>query len=286
MQHQLIPNDTGFTCKRCRWQWKTSRVSSDCPGLPRYGWDSRPANLLTKTELGKKGLKPPQRPVGVMISASHPRDRYWLYDEAQATPKRKATPAQLEALKKAQLALRTCRRCGKVQPFRNYLNEHRICDACEWDEIAEQNAAEEDGWRADRRDAIEWAKALLAADDWVILDFETTDLPGLPLSVAVMNPAGEVVYQSLVNPEQPISPDAMRIHGITNEQVAGAPTWPTVYQALEPHLQGKRIVAYNAAFDRGVYAAANHRYGLQAPAWKGWECAMVVFAQFYGEWSD
>jgi exodeoxyribonuclease X len=56
----------------------------------------------------------------------------------------------------------------------------------------------------------------------------------------------------LCKPDEPITPMAGRIHGITNEMVAGSPTFAEVAAEVRAHLSGAILVAHNASVDLGV----------------------------------
>jgi DNA polymerase-3 subunit epsilon len=59
----------------------------------------------------------------------------------------------------------------------------------------------------------------------------------------------------LVNPGVPVPEESRAVHGITDEELAGAPDFATVMPRVLELLQGKLPVAYNAAFDRGFLLA-------------------------------
>ncbi len=56
----------------------------------------------------------------------------------------------------------------------------------------------------------------------------------------------------LINPPNPITWQAKRVHGIGNSRVKNAPVWEEVRASVEQHLQGKWFVAHNASVDYGV----------------------------------
>jgi DNA polymerase III epsilon subunit family exonuclease len=56
-------------------------------------------------------------------------------------------------------------------------------------------------------------------------------------------------FQSLVDPGRPISPGARAVSGITDEEVAGAPTFGEVAQMVLDFVEDSAIVAHNAPFD-------------------------------------
>jgi hypothetical protein len=111
--------------------------------------------------------------------------------------------------------------------------------------------------------ATRWARAMLAPGAAVVLDTETTDLPGAVCELAVVDAAsGEVLLDTLVNPAVPISPEAQWVHGLTDADVADAPPWPEVLPLLLEVTRDRNVLAYNAEFDYGVIAADTARYGL------------------------
>jgi DNA polymerase-3 subunit epsilon len=153
-------------------------------------------------------------------------------------------------------------------------------------ELAEEEA-EYQQRLAEREAAIAWARELLGRSDWRLLDTETTglDSDAQIVQLAVVSPTGEILLTTLVKPSIPIPAEASAIHGITNEHVAAAPTFPEVYPQLVALLAGRDVVAYNAAFDRSMVHAARRRYGLPRLGVKSWQCAMQQYSVWCGEWS-
>ena len=152
-----------------------------------------------------------------------------------------------------------------------WLNEQAVLDA----QIAE-----------DRRDVCSLAYQLLQRADWALIDTETTSLAGVVCEIAVVVGDGSILFHSLVNPEYPVSDDARDIHGISDEELAAAPTLPEIWPQLQEALRDRTIlVAYNAAFDQARLAQSARRYHLQDLV-QEWECAMEAYAAFCGNWSD
>jgi DNA polymerase III epsilon subunit family exonuclease len=56
-------------------------------------------------------------------------------------------------------------------------------------------------------------------------------------------------FQSLVDPGRPISPGARAVNGISDEELAGAPTFPEISPTVLDFLEDSVIVAHNAPFD-------------------------------------
>ena len=92
---------------------------------------------------------------------------------------------------------------------------------------------------------------VLAEGGWRVLDTETTGVGPYDqvIEVAVLDDEGRVLLDSLARPERPISAKAAAVHGINDEAVAQAPTWPQVWHRLAPLITEKPTLAWNAAFD-------------------------------------
>lgn len=94
----------------------------------------------------------------------------------------------------------------------------------------------------------------LSQRSWAVLDFETAseDHP-MVVEVGLVGPAGEVLFESLVQPTIPVTPLVFGIHGIADEDLLGAPTWPEVQAAMGEALRDSGVdlvLADNAAFER------------------------------------
>jgi DNA polymerase-3 subunit epsilon len=119
----------------------------------------------------------------------------------------------------------------------------------------------------------------LAATPLAIIDVETTGLSPrhdriVEIAVVVMKPGEEprLVLQSLVNPERPVT--ATEIHGLSDEDLAGAPTFAEVADVVVAALANRVTVAYNAEFDVALLSAELERCGF-APDLP-YLCAMLL----------
>ncbi len=141
---------------------------------------------------------------------------------------------------------------------------------------------------SDREKAAQWARDLLARSDWVILDTETTGLDHTAevVQIAVLSPDGTVLLDTLVRPTRPIPPDATRIHGITDAMVADASPWADVHAHVQLLIGNCDVVVYNADYDRRVMRQCSYAAGLGGLTPRDWLCAMEMYAQWYGDWSD
>lgn len=98
-----------------------------------------------------------------------------------------------------------------------------------------------------------WSKAVLSHPKLLILDTETTDLDGYIVQLAVLRARdGETLFDTLLNPLAEIAPSAQRVHGITAEMVASAPTFAAIEPWLRELLAGRPVAIYNAEFDTGI----------------------------------
>jgi DNA polymerase III epsilon subunit family exonuclease len=110
---------------------------------------------------------------------------------------------------------------------------------------------------------------------FLALDFETTGLDCIGGRVVeigairfTLDPEGydeEASLACLVDPGMPIPQRASAIHGISNEDVAGAPSFREVAPALLALAEGAVIVAHNVRFDLSFLDAELSRLGLSRP---------------------
>ncbi|MCD8044216.1 MAG: 3'-5' exonuclease [Tannerellaceae bacterium] len=58
------------------------------------------------------------------------------------------------------------------------------------------------------------------------------------------------------------------IHHLTHADTREAPDFPTVWAAIDPHLEGIPLIAHNSPFDEGCLKAVFSRYALPYPNYK------------------
>lgn len=101
----------------------------------------------------------------------------------------------------------------------------------------------------------------------IVLDTETTGFDPRTgdrlievgcIEIEDLLPTGRT-YHTLVHPERLIPPDAIRVHGITDEKVRGAPKFHEVVHDLMAFIGDAPVIAHNAAFDRSFI---DHECGL------------------------
>jgi hypothetical protein len=158
------------------------------------------------------------------------------------------------------------------------------------------------------RRAIEDAGNWLADPRTLILDTETTDLHGYICEIAIIDVAGNVILNTLVNPQVPISPEASAIHGHTAESLAGALRFDQIVTTLFDIIAGRRVVIYNQGFDTAILRNELRRwYGamwdshlarspeerrlwiekqiLETMLHTTWGCAMMAYSDYVGDWN-
>lgn len=98
-----------------------------------------------------------------------------------------------------------------------------------------------------------------------MLDVETTGRDAgqdrvIELGI-VVGRRGEIVakYNWMVNPGRPIAAEAQAVHGISDADVANAPSFETIAHEVKKALEGCVPAAYNAAFDKAFLQAEMSR---------------------------
>lgn len=137
----------------------------------------------------------------------------------------------------------------------------------------------------DYNEAISTAR-WIEMNDYFIIDTETTGLQNQQMcQIAILKSDG-TQYKSLVKPTIPISPDATRVHGITNEDVQEAPSAASV--ALMIPEQGM-FLGYNSPFD--IKTIYNSLEAIEADVpymdktYQGYD-VMQLYSAFRGEWDE
>lgn len=123
----------------------------------------------------------------------------------------------------------------------------------------------------------------------VYLDTETTGLEDFDqiVEICVLDFDGSVLVDSLVKPTSTIPAGVTKLHGITDEMVKEAPTWPEIWPAVQAALTGRHLAIYSADFDVRMMQQSHRHHAMR---WKlkgaSFFCIMKLYAQFRGEWDD
>lgn len=116
----------------------------------------------------------------------------------------------------------------------------------------------------------------------VVLDLETTGLKAsqdriLEVGLIRIENRQITARQSwLVNPGVPIPPETRRIHNISPEMVAGAPSFAQVYPLLTNFVGTSIVMSHHARFDRSFLAAEINRHAIPLP-----DIAMLDTLRFF-----
>lgn len=101
---------------------------------------------------------------------------------------------------------------------------------------------------------------------FAVLDVETTGLRPdrdrvIEIAVVTTDPRGRVIeeWTALVDPGR--DPGPTELHGITAEDLAGAPHFGALLPEVSARLDGAVVVAHNLAFDAAFLAAEQGRAG-------------------------
>jgi DNA polymerase-3 subunit epsilon len=137
------------------------------------------------------------------------------------------------------------------------------------------------------QEAIAWARELMERRDWAVLDTEITGLgpDDEVIEIAVLDAHGRVVLDTLVRPLRSIPPAAQAVHGLSDADVAQAPSLSVVWPRLQAALAGRWLVIYNAACDTHLLAQSARlaRLDMEAQHELVAVCAMRQYAAFRGE---
>ncbi len=136
-------------------------------------------------------------------------------------------------------------------------------------------------------------KPIILDENTLILDTETTGLGSSAeiCEISIIDGLGNVVFDSLIKPLNPIPEDVIKIHGITNEMVADAPSFSVVFTDMVNATYGKTIVIYNKHFDIKMLKQVANMAGISAVHFELMEkdgiCAMRYYSEFKNQakWS-
>lgn len=121
--------------------------------------------------------------------------------------------------------------------------------------------------------------------DFTAIDFETANkYANSACSLAVVTVQdGNVVHETytLIRPPFMVfSPDNIRVHGITPEQVRGKPAFDLLWDQIHPLLDGRVVIAHYAAFDMRVLRSLAKTYSLQLPP-ASYACTVEISRQVW-----
>jgi DNA polymerase-3 subunit epsilon len=142
----------------------------------------------------------------------------------------------------------------------------------------------------DTESPVDWAQIVLArSNNYLIVDTETTgvDALGEVLEIAIIDLTGRVLMEQHFRPEsmEEIPEVARSLTGLTMADLQDKPAFHEVYSRIVEMTKGKTILAYNAEFDQRLLLQTCLKYDL-APLANSWDCVMLKYSEYVGEWSE
>ena len=101
------------------------------------------------------------------------------------------------------------------------------------------------------------------------------------IELAIGNTEGEIIYETLVQPVFNALPPLSKHQRFSRAELKDAPFWKEIWPQVSSVIDGRLLVAYNAAFDRRAFAAECSRYH-QSSTERGWRCAMQLVKRTLG----
>jgi DNA polymerase-3 subunit epsilon len=101
------------------------------------------------------------------------------------------------------------------------------------------------------------------------------------IEIALGDASGHIVYETLVQPVFNPLPPPSKHHRFVKSELVNAPHWTDIWPELSALIEGRLLVAYNAAFDRRALAATCSRYQ-HTTRERGWRCAMQLVKKMTG----
>lgn len=101
------------------------------------------------------------------------------------------------------------------------------------------------------------------------------------IELAIGDVEGEIIYETLVQPVFNALPPPSKHQRFSRAELMSAPVWKEIWPQVSAIIDGRLLIAYNAAFDRRAFAAECSRYHL-ASAERGWRCAMQLVKREVG----
>ena len=138
-------------------------------------------------------------------------------------------------------------------------------------------------WLNDVSHTIDEARRILGSGDLLMIDTETSggDVP-VVIQFAAINVFGHSMMDVNIKPLHPITPDAVFIHGITDEISGAFVEYSQVHDSIRALLDSHCVCAYNVRYDIEVLnntaSAAGERF---VPVQTF--CVMSAFAVINGE---
>jgi len=128
-----------------------------------------------------------------------------------------------------------------------------------------------------------WAHERINNADFIVIDTESTSLNGEVVDLAILDAAGETIFNSLIKPVGQVTEQARAVHHISDAMLADAPNFADLWPEVEPLLAGKIVITYNVKFDFGMFALSLLAHGLPTEqleeSGSRWHCLMEKYQE-------
>lgn len=148
-----------------------------------------------------------------------------------------------------------------------------------------------DKFMHDRDAAILWARKLFEHGEFVILDTETTGLDSASeiIQLGITDHEGNTRFNATIKPSERAEMDdrAFAVHGIRIEGLQDHPNIAEHTDSIVTAIKGKTVIAWNASFDYRMLIQSFNAWRIEPPSiihLANFECAMLQYAKFYGDW--
>lgn len=142
--------------------------------------------------------------------------------------------------------------------------------------------------------ASAWARSVLEAHhDWLFVDTETTGLSRSDqvIEIAIAAPVQQLgrwrlepVLVQRMRPSVRIDPGASMVHGIYERHLRDSPTFEELAHRIRAVMHGRRLLAWNAPFDRAALRRTVDSWQTRTVAEDhDWYCAMRAHAVWAGD---
>lgn len=174
--------------------------------------------------------------------------------------------AALEKAREAAIQSRTCIKCNDVVGSKSALTDGKcyICIKIE----------EEEAHAEFVRDEFKYI--LQNKDKYIILDTETTGLEWYDqiIQLGIIDMNSNVILDTLIYTEQPISDGAANVHYISATELVGKPTIKDLNSKLNEIFKDKTVLIFNDSFDVRMLYQSGFEGDINS------ECIMKLYADY------
>lgn len=129
-----------------------------------------------------------------------------------------------------------------------------------------QKIKELEAYYSKKKESFEiFNKFLLNKEKFLLLDIESTgvDYNDKIIDIALVDLDGKVVFESLVNPEIPITFEASEVNGLKDSDVANAPKFYKIKENIRKLIEDKILLIYNADFNTRILKQSGYEYEIR-----------------------